>query len=232
MGETIRQQVAPEMERILALLFRLAGEVEQAAHRREDLTGNRRRRRRAVEPGEQVGHGGALLHDKAELCAWQVGRICDHVEASGLHGQAMISHANCLGMIPDAALDRLGRRLADVAVPPVTRLVEMGVNVCCGSDGIRDAWSPLGNGDMLKRAFLTAFRFEWATDGQFALALACATDHAARAIGLAGHVLAPGCLADFLMIDAVNPGDALARRSHRRRVVRRGRLVADDGAPL
>ena len=191
---------------------------------------------------ERTGAGIDIhLHDKGDLGAWQIGRICDHVQGAGLQGRAMISHAYCLGMISDAALGRLGRRLADlgislmtsapadIAVPPVEALTAMGVNVCCGSDGIRDAWSPLGNGDMLERAFLTAYRFDWNRDEEFALALACATGHAARAIGLTGHGLAEGNRADFLMVDAITPGDALARRPRERRVVRAGRLVADDG---
>lgn len=194
---------------------------------------------------ERTGAGIDIhLHDKGDLGAWQVGRICDFVAATGLQGRTMISHAYCLGMISDHALDRLGRRLADlrvslmtsapadVPVPPIEALTAMGVTVCCGSDGIRDAWSPLGNGDMLERAFLTAFRFEWATDDQFALALSCATDRAALAIGLAGHGLAPGCRADFLMVGAGTAGEALARRPRERRVVRAGRLVADDGRLL
>jgi cytosine deaminase len=181
------------------------------------------------------------LHDKGDLGAWQIGRICDYVEGAGLQKRTMISHAYCLGMIAETALGKLADRLArlgvslmtsapaDVAVPPVAALTAMGVNVCCGSDGIRDAWSPLGNGDMLERAFLTAFRFDWTRDEEFALALACATHHAARAIGLAAYGLDPGARADFLMVDALNPGDALARRPSARRVVRLGRLVADDG---
>ena len=153
----------------------------------------------------------------------------------------MISHAYCLGMIDAGALDRIGRRLADlgvslmtsapadVAVPPVARLTELGVNVCCGSDGIRDAWSPLGTGDMLERAFLTAYRFDWNRDDEFDLALACATTHAAKAIGLAGYGLAKGDRADFVMIDAMNAGDALSRRPAGRRVVRAGRIIAENG---
>lgn len=191
---------------------------------------------------EKTGAGIDIhLHDKGELGAWQIDRICDHVEAAGLAGRTMISHAYCLGMIGPMQLERLGRRLADlrvslmtsapadVAVPPIAALTAMGVTVCCGSDGIRDAWSPLGNGDMLERAYLTAYRFDWNRDDEFALALACATTHAARAIGLAGYGLAAGERADFLMVDALNPGDALARRPSARRVVRAGRLVADDG---
>ena len=102
----------------------------------------------------------------------------------------------------------------------------MGVTVCCGSDGIRDAWSPLGNGDMLERAFLTAFRFDWNTDEDFRRALGCATMQAARAIGLADYGLHSGARADFVMIDAMNVGDALCRRPAARRVVRRGVVVS------
>ncbi|MCT8329317.1 amidohydrolase family protein [Albidovulum sediminis] len=178
------------------------------------------------------------LHDKGELGAWQVRRIADHTAAAGLSGRVMISHAYCLGMIAEAELDRIGKRLADlgislmssvpadIAVPPIERLHELGVTVCVGSDGIRDAWSPLGNGDMLERAFLAAFRFDWNTDEDFRRALSCATDQAARAIGLAGYGLQPGNRADFVLLDAVTPGDALARRPAARTVVRRGAVVA------
>ncbi len=178
------------------------------------------------------------LHDKGELGAWQIGRIADYTAASGLKGRVMISHAYCLGMIPDSQLDRLGERLtqqgislmssvpADIAVPPIERLHELGVTVCVGSDGIRDAWSPLGNGDMLERAFLTAFRFDWNTDEDFRRALSCATHQAATAIGLPDYGLAAGNRADFVLIDAITPGDALARRPGHRKVIRRGVQVA------
>jgi cytosine deaminase len=187
----------------------------------------------------QTGAGVDIhLHDKGELGAWQVERIADHTQAAGLTGKVMISHAYCLGQIPPARLERIGRRLADlgislmtsapadVAVPPVEELTAMGVTVCCGSDGIRDAWSPLGNGDLLERAFLTAFRFDWNTDEDFRRALDCGTTQAARAIGLADYGLHPGARADFVMIDAITAGDALCRRPSARRVVRRGLVVA------
>ena len=178
------------------------------------------------------------MHDKGDLGAWQVERIADYTAASGLAGKVMISHAYCLGMIPTSRLERIGRRLADtgislmtsapadVAVPPVEGLTEMGVTVCCGSDGIRDSWSPFGNGDMLERACLTAYRFDWNRDEDFTRALACATHAAAKAIGLENYGLAVGNRADFVMIAASGPSDALCRRPADRLVVRRGRLVA------
>lgn len=178
------------------------------------------------------------LHDKGDLGAWQVERIADYTEASGLAGKVMISHAYCLGMVSERRLDAIGRRLADlkislmtsapadIAVPPVERLTELGVTICCGSDGIRDTWSPLGNGDMLERAFLTAYRFDWNRDEDFRRALSCATDVAAHAIGLDNYGLHAGARADFVMIDAVNAGDAICRRPAGRRVVRRGAIVS------
>jgi cytosine deaminase len=188
----------------------------------------------AVEKGAGVD---IHLHDKGDLGAWQVEQIADYVAASGLGGKVMISHAYCLGMIPPARLERIGRRLADtgislmtsapadVAVPPVEELTAMGVTVCCGSDGIRDSWSPLGNGDMLERAFLTAYRFDWNSDEDFIRALGCATHAAAKAIGLRDYGLATGNRADFVMIAAIGAGDALCRRPADRVVVRRGKPV-------
>jgi len=181
------------------------------------------------------------LHDKGELGAWQIDRICDYVASTGLTNKTMISHAYCLGMISPKRLESLGRRLADlgvslmtsapadISVPPVADLAGMGVNVCCGSDGIRDAWSPFGNGDMLERAFLTAYRFDWGRDEDFALALSCATGNAARALGLEDRTLAEGSRADFVFVDAFNVGDAICRRPRRRTVVRSGIVVASDG---
>lgn len=181
------------------------------------------------------------LHDKGELGLWQVERIIEFTAASGLRGKVMISHAYCLGMFPEARIEKTGTRLAalgislmtsapaDTSLPPVAFLKSLGVNVCCGSDGIRDAWSPMGNGDMLERAFLLALRFDCSKDGELAGAFDCATVAGAKALGLGGYGIAVGNAADFIYLDAENIGDALARRPAARNVVSRGKLVARDG---
>jgi cytosine deaminase len=153
----------------------------------------------------------------------------------------MISHAFCLGMVPTTRIESLGRRLAalrislmttapaDIAAPPVAFLKALGVNICCGSDGIRDAWSPFGNGDMLERAMLLAQRFDWRKDDELASAFDSATSAGARALGLAGYGLAPGRAANFILLPAENLSDALARRPLQRTVVSRGMVIARDG---
>jgi cytosine deaminase len=194
------------------------------------------------------------LHDAGELGVWQIERIADFTAAAGLAGKVMISHAYCLGMVPTGQIEKLGRRLADqrislmttapsdIGLPPVSFLRELGVNICCGSDGIRDAWTPFGIGDMLERALLLALRFDWTKDAEIAAAFDCVTVNGARALGLAiglgdgpgggpgGYGIEPGCAADCLLIDAETLGDAIARRSRDRIVIRGGDIIAENGA--
>lgn len=184
------------------------------------------------------------LHDRGELGLWQIERIADFTDASGLKGKVVISHAYCLGMFPTSRIEKLGRRLADLgislmtsapadtSVPPVDFLRSLGVNVCCGSDGIRDAWSPFGNGDMLERAMLLAFRFDWAKDTELAAAFDCATQAGAKALNLPDYGLEVGKAANFMLLPAETLGDALVRRPQQRTIVSRGQIVARDGQLL
>ena len=181
------------------------------------------------------------LHDHGELGLWQIERIAEFTAVSGLQNKVMISHAYCLGMFPEARIEGIGRKLADlgislvtcapanIAVPPVEFLQGLGVNICCGSDGIRDAWSPFGNGDMLERAFLLALRFNWMKDAQLANAFACATHGGARALNLQPYGIALGNPANFIYLPAETIGEALANRPIERHVVSGGRLVAAGG---
>lgn len=194
-----------------------------------------------------VRHGAGVdihLHDRGELGLWQIERIADFTAANGLQGRVMVSHAYCLGTAAAAQLEALARRLADqrisimttapadTTVPPVGALRAAGVNVCCGSDGIRDAWSPFGTGDMLERAMLLAYRFDWGKDAELAAALDCCTHGGARALGIDDYGLEIGRPASFVLLPAETVGDAVVRRPADRLVVSRGRVVARAGAPV
>ncbi|MFG5861026.1 amidohydrolase family protein [Metapseudomonas sp. CR1201] len=183
------------------------------------------------------------LHDKGELGLWQIARIADYTERFNRQGRVMISHAYCLGMAPWSQVKPLAERLAalnislmssapaDCSVPPFLALHEAGVNLCLGSDGIRDAWSPMGNGDMLERAMLLAFRFDLAKDEELATAFDAASQHGAKALGLAEHGLTLGARADFLLMDAQTLGEAVVARPQRQ-VYRAGKLIAAQGRLL
>ena len=181
------------------------------------------------------------LHDPGELGRWQMERIADMTQAAGLAGRVMISHAYCMGAFPTADLAPLADRLAalDISimtcapphttVPPVAWLRSRGVNVCSGSDGIRDAWSPMGNGDMLERAMLIALRYGWSKDEELAMAFDIVSAGGARALGVESYGLAAGCRADFVLLAAENLAAAVVDRPAGRTVVSRGRIVARDG---
>ena len=191
---------------------------------------------------ERYGRGLDIhLHDRGELGLWQIERIADFTAARGLKDKVVISHAYCLGMFSNARIEKLGRRLAelgislmtsapaDTTIPPVDFLKSLGVNICCGSDGIRDAWSPFGTGAMLERAFLLAFHYDWSKDEELASAFASATTAGAKALALEGYGIAPGHAANFMYLPVESLGDALAQRTHKRNIVSRGRIVAKDG---
>jgi cytosine deaminase len=181
------------------------------------------------------------LHDREESGVWQIERIADFTAASGLKGKVMVSHAYCLGQVPRARIEKLAQRLADLdislmtsapadtEIPPATWLREVGVNLCCGSDGIRDAWSPFGTGDMLERAMLLAYRLDWSKDEMLAAALAAVTDNGAKALSLRDYGIAVGHPANLVLIDAETVGDAVVRRPAERVVIARGKIVAKDG---
>ena len=193
---------------------------------------------------ERHGRGVDIhLHDEGELGVWQIERIADFTEATGLAGKVMISHAYALGMVPLRRIEALARRLADlrislmttapadVAMPPVAELRSLGVNICLGSDGIRDSWTPLGTGDMLERAMLLAYRHYWGRDEQLLTALDMATHAGARALGLADYGVAAGGPADLVLVKAENACEAVVAMPQERLVVKGGRLVARDGVP-
>ena len=87
-----------------------------------------------------------------------------------MEGQVTISHAFALSSVDAARQAALVDLLAtaDIAVTtvapgtreplPLERLRAAGVRVGLGQDGIRDYWSPYGNGDVLERAWQLAFR--------------------------------------------------------------------------
>ena len=105
-----------------------------------------------------------------ELGAFTIELIAERTAALGMQGLVTISHAFALGTVDasrQAALIEL-LATADIALTtvapgnreplPLEALRAGGVRVGLGQDGIRDYWSPYGNGDVLERAWQLAFR--------------------------------------------------------------------------
>ncbi len=182
------------------------------------------------------------LHDAGPTGVAELEALIERTRAAGLEGQVTASHAFCVGGCDESTFERLAAALAGARIPiathgggasplpPVKKLRERGASIFAGNDNIRDTWTPYGNGDMLERAMLTAWRSGFRTDGDLEIALDLASGAGATALGLEGHGLDVGCAADFFVVDADTPAHAVADRPVRRLVFKRGRLVARDGA--
>lgn len=238
-GMLIRPGTRELMHEALALGVDIVGGIDPAA-----IDGDPIRHLEAVFGlATHFGRGVDIhLHDPGELGRWQIGRIADMARATGLTGRVMISHAYCLGAFARSEIAPLADTLAaagisimtcapaHTTVPPVAWLRDCGVNVCSGSDGVRDTWSPMGNGDMLERAMLIALRYGWSKDEELAAAFDIVTSGGAKALEIGDYGLGVGCRADFVVLPAENLAEAVVNRSPRRTVVSRGRIVARDGA--
>ncbi len=189
-------------------------------------------------------HGVGLdihLHDPGRLGAFELRDIAARTLAAGLEGRVAVSHAFALGDIDDAEFGRTAERLArarvaimtngpgPVPMPPVLRLRQAGVTVFAGSDNIRDAWSPYGNGDMLERAMLIGYRQGMNSNQDLAELFAMATELPAQVLALPGYGLEVGRMADLIVIPAGSVPEAVAGRPCPRTVVKAGRLVVRDG---
>lgn len=181
------------------------------------------------------------LHDPGELGAFEVELIVERAIVHGMQGKVSISHAFCLGMVGDMHLRRLAAALHEAGIsimthgpgasafPPILTLHDAGITLFSGSDGIRDAWSPYGNADMLERAMILGYRSNFRTDESLGIALDMVTNAGARALGISRYGLCEGCIADCTMVAASTPGHAVVERPPRRLVLKNGRIVARDG---
>lgn len=180
------------------------------------------------------------LHDPGELGIYQLKLIIERTRALGLGGRVNVSHAFCLGDLEERRLHVIARGLADAGVsiitaapgnwpvPPILVLRGQGVKIACGSDAIRDTWTPFGNGDMLERAMLVAYRSNFRTDEELHVALDMATTTAAAVVGIENYGLDVGCEGSLVLLPAETLAEAVVSRPKRRLVLKAGRVVGAE----
>lgn len=184
------------------------------------------------------------LHDGGELGAFQYELIIERTLALGLSGRVNVSHGFALGDVAGARQQHLVEQLGAAGISwtsvapvgssplPWRAMGERGVNLGLGTDGIRDLWSPFGDGDMLKIALGFAKLHRLRTDEDLARAVELASSLAAPFVHRDRHDLVPGCRADIVLVDAQNAPDALVRTPPREFVVAGGRVVVEDAELL
>jgi cytosine deaminase len=110
----------------------------------------------------------------------------------------------------------------------VPELMAQGLTVAFGQDCVMDPWYSLGSADMLEVASMGLHVAQMTGQEAMRRCFDAVTVEPARLLGLEGYGIAPGCHADFVLLQARDPVEALRLRATRLKVVRRGRLLAES----
>lgn len=184
------------------------------------------------------------LHERGELGAFSLELILAFIRRYQKQNAVTISHGFCLGMLEPARQQRFAEEMAelgvsvattapaDIAVPPWELLDSVGVAICAGNDGVRDTWSPYGNGDMIQRAVTMGLRYRWRKDSEISRAARSVTHGGARVMALEHYGLEPGCRADLVLIPGRSMVEALVEAPRERKVFKGGVLAAENGECL
>ena len=108
----------------------------------------------------------------------------------------------------------------------VPELLAAGVTVAFGHDCVMDPWYSLGSGDMLEVAHMGLHVAQMTGQQAMRQCFAAVTEAPAAIMGLEGYGLAEGCHADFVLLQARDPIEAIRLRAARLGVWRRGRLIS------
>lgn len=184
------------------------------------------------------------LHDQSALGIFQVEMVIERTKALGLQGKVALSHVFCLGMVDERQLQSLADQLREnqiaimthgpgnIVFPPILPLTQAGVRMFSGSDGVRDAWGPFGNSDMLERAWILSYRSNFRKDAEIAVTLDMVTKGGAAVLGVENYGLEPGCVADMVVLAGETVAEAVINRSPRPLVIKNGQVVARAGECL
>ncbi len=108
----------------------------------------------------------------------------------------------------------------------VRELRDAGINVAFGSDCVMDPWYSLGRACMLDVAHMGLHVGQLSSREDMRWCFDAVTVNPARAMGLEGYGLEVGCRADFVLLQAEDPIEAIRLRAHRLAVVRGGRIIS------
>ncbi len=114
----------------------------------------------------------------------------------------------------------------------VKELMAAGINVAFGHDALMDPWYSFGTYDLIEVAHMGLHVAQMTGVSQMRQIFEAITTNGARALGLEGYGLEPGCHADIVILQARDPQEALRLKPVRLYVIRRGRVIAETAPVL
>jgi len=95
---------------------------------------------------------------------------------------------------------------------------------------VMDPWYSLGSGDMLEVASMGLHVAQMTSRAGMHACFDAVTVNAAKILHLDGYGIAPGNRADFVLLQARDPVEAIRLRATRLKVFRAGRIIAETPA--
>ena len=161
--------------------------------------------------------------------------VCELTEQYRLGGRVTVGHATKLSTLDPARQKEMARRLADVGVAvtilPATDLflmgrdqehnvrrglvdanlfVEEGCNCSISTNNVLNPFTPFGDCSLIRMANLHANVLQVGSAERIAECFEMITTRSARLMNLPNYGIAVGNPADVVIIDATNPGQAIA----------------------
>ena len=179
-----------------------------------------------------------------ETLAFHTQRLKLHGRVTGSHLTSMHSMDNyyvskLIPLMAEAQLHAVANPLINITLQGrhdtypkrrgMTRVPELmaaGINVGFGHDCVLDPWYPLGSGDMLEVAAMGLHVAQMTSLAGQRQCFDAVTVNNARILGLQGYGLAPGNRADFVLLQARTPEEAVRLRAQRLFVVRGGTVLS------
>ncbi|WP_181701504.1 amidohydrolase family protein [Chthonobacter albigriseus] len=185
------------------------------------------------------------LSRQVEALAYETQRLGLQGRVAGSHLTSMHSMDNyyvskLIPLMAEAGLHAIPNPLINITLQGrhdtypkrrgMTRVPELraaGVNVAFGQDCCMDPWYSLGGADMLDVAHMGLHVGLMTSREAMTFCFEAVTTNPARVMGLEGYGLAAGCHADFVLLQARDPIEAIRMRATRLAVVRRGKVIAE-----
>ena len=189
------------------------------------------------------------LSRHVETLAFETQRLGLHGRVTGSHLTSMHSMDNyyaskLIALMAEAQLGVVANPLINITLQGrhdtypkrrgMTRVPELmaaGLTVAFGHDCVLDPWYAGGSADMLEAAHMGLHLAQMTSQQAMRQCFDAVTTHPAALLGLQGYGLAPGCHADFVLLHAHTPAEAIRLRATRLAVWRRGHRIASSPAP-
>ncbi len=141
-----------------------------------------------------------------------------------VEAQVHVASNPCVNITLQGRHDTYPKRRGLTRVP---ELMAAGLTVAFGQDDMMDPWYSLGCADMLDVASMGLHVAQMTSQTAMRQCFEAVTTHPARILQLEGYGIAAGCHADFVLLQARDPVEALRLKATRLKVFKRGKLLSE-----